>query len=147
MLCTSTTSLLPPTSSRTFSRSVAPPLITTVLWSSIPGGSPYGILPLVLWLLDAIAPASYIPFAFPPYFPLPMLPHSMPSPPLPLPPLGTVVLTTSATTSSPDSWTPRPSLTPRQCHLALPCLSAWALHSLILLFHLPSYSPIRPHPL
>jgi hypothetical protein len=55
-LFTSPTSLLPPTSSGTFSRSVASPLTTTVLGNSILGSSPYEILPLVLWLLDATPP-------------------------------------------------------------------------------------------
>jgi hypothetical protein len=44
VLCTSTTSLLPPTSYKIFSRFIASQLTTTILWSSIPRGSPYGIL-------------------------------------------------------------------------------------------------------
>jgi hypothetical protein len=52
--------LLPPTSSITFSRSVASPLTTVVLWSSFPRGSPYGILLLVLWLLDATVLSPYL---------------------------------------------------------------------------------------
>jgi hypothetical protein len=48
------------TSSKTFSQSIASPLITIVRWTSIRGGSPYSILPLMLWSLDATAPTPDI---------------------------------------------------------------------------------------
>jgi hypothetical protein len=84
-------------------------------------------------------------FAFLPHLLHLVLPHLTPSPLLPLPPLGTVVLVTPAMTSYLDS---RPSLAlgampPR---FAMPV--SLGSHSLTLLFfHVPSYSPLRPHPL
>ena len=95
--------MLPPTSSRTPSRSVASPLTNVALWSLIPRGSPYGILPLVLLLLATTVPAPYTPFASPPNLLSPMLSNPTLLPPLPQLPLGTVVLATQAMTSSLDS--------------------------------------------
>jgi hypothetical protein len=104
--------------------------------------------PLVLWLLDAIAPAHYIPFASSSHLPPPMLPHPTPLPPLFLPPLGTAVLATLATTDSLDSRPPRPFLvltaTPR-----LFIMSVNLDVTLAYLFPLPrpALLTLRPHPI
>jgi hypothetical protein len=88
--------LVAPTSYKTFSQFVVSPLPTTVPWSLITGGSPYGILPLVLWLPDVTAPPPSILFGFSPHLPHPVLPHHMPSSLLHLPPLCTIALATES---------------------------------------------------
>jgi hypothetical protein len=108
--CTSTTSLLPPTSYIIFSRFVDLPLPTTVPWSLIFRGSPYRILPLVLWSPAVTTPTPSILFAFLPHLPHPVLPHPTHSLSLPLPPLCTVVSATLATMSFLDFRPPRPFL-------------------------------------
>jgi hypothetical protein len=142
VLCTSTTSLLPPTSCRIFSQSVASPLTNHCSMEY----DPWGLTIWDLTIRDVVAPCNNSAPLYPiryPHLPHPVLPHPTPSPLLPLPPLSTVVLATPVMTSSLDSRALRLFPTPRQHRLALPCLLSWVPHSLTLpLFHALNRSPL-----